>query len=74
MLSNLFSFLQPSKQKLLAEELANMRGKVAAISKAQAVIEFTLDGKVITANDNFLNILGYSLNEAVGQHHSIFVE
>ncbi|MDE2306357.1 MAG: PAS domain S-box protein, partial [Gammaproteobacteria bacterium] len=45
-----------------------------AISKVQAVIEFTLDGKILTANDNFLNTLGYSINEVRGQHHSMFVE
>jgi methyl-accepting chemotaxis protein len=47
---------------------------VAAIDKAQAVIEFTLDGTVVTANGNFLNALGYSLPEIQGKHHSIFVE
>jgi methyl-accepting chemotaxis protein len=49
-------------------------GQIAAIGKAQAVIEFTLDGKIITANDNFLKTLGYSLEEVRGQHHSMFVE
>ena len=50
------------------------QGQVAAISKSQAVIEFTLDGVVLTANDNFLKTLGYSLDEIKGQHHSMFVE
>jgi len=53
---------------------ADYRGQVAAISKAQAVIEFNLDGTVITANDNFLNALGYSLDEIKGRHHSMFVD
>ncbi|GAB1717797.1 MAG: putative PAS/PAC sensor protein [Nitrobacter sp.] len=48
--------------------------KAAAISKAQAVTEFGLDGTIITANENFLNILGYSLAEVRGKHHSMFVE
>ncbi len=48
--------------------------KLAAIGKAQAVIEFDTDGKIITANDNFLNALGYRLDEIVGRHHSMFVE
>jgi len=47
---------------------------VAAIDKAQAVIEFTMDGIVLTANGNFLNTLGYSLSEIQGKHHSMFVE
>jgi methyl-accepting chemotaxis protein len=38
------------------------------------VIEFGLDGKVITANENFLNTVGYTLPEVLGRHHSIFVE
>jgi methyl-accepting chemotaxis protein len=53
---------------------ANFAGQLAAISKAQAVIEFTLDGKIITANQNFLNVLGYRLDEIQGQHHSMFVD
>ena len=53
---------------------ADYEGQLAAISKAQAVIEFNLDGTVITANDNFLNVLGYRLDEIQGKHHSLFVE
>ncbi|MFO1390225.1 methyl-accepting chemotaxis protein [Cellvibrio sp.] len=56
------------------KELANLRGQVAAVNKSQAVIEFSLDGVVLTANDNFLQTLGYSLDEIVGKHHSMFVE
>ncbi|MGC3968839.1 MAG: PAS domain-containing methyl-accepting chemotaxis protein [Pirellulales bacterium] len=48
--------------------------KLAAISKAQAVIEFNMDGTIITANDNFLTTLGYSLEEIKGRHHGTFVE
>jgi len=55
-------------------ELANLRGQVAAIGKSQAVIEFDLDGTVLDANDNFLNLLGYRLDEIRGKHHSTFVE
>jgi methyl-accepting chemotaxis protein len=47
---------------------------VAAINKSQAVIEFALDGTIVTANANFLGAMGYSLDEIKGQHHSIFVE
>jgi methyl-accepting chemotaxis protein len=55
-------------------ELMELRGQMEAINKAQAVIEFNLDGTVITANDNFLKVLGYSLDEIKGKHHSLFVE
>jgi methyl-accepting chemotaxis protein len=53
---------------------ADYEGQIAAIGKAQAVVEFTLDGKVIDANDNFLKTVGYSLDEIKGQHHAMFVE
>ena len=47
---------------------------VEAIGKSQAVIEFELDGTIITANENFLPVLGYDLNEVQGKHHSMFVD
>ncbi len=54
---------------------ADFAGQIAAIGKSQAVIEFNMDGTIITANDNFLNALGgYSLNEVKGKHHKMFVE
>ena len=52
----------------------DLRGQIAAIRKSQAVIEFSLDGQVLDANDNFLNALGYRLEEIKGQHHSMFVD
>jgi methyl-accepting chemotaxis protein len=52
----------------------DMRGLIAAINKSQAVIEFALDGTILTANDNFLRAVGYSLSEVQGRHHSMFVE
>ena len=53
---------------------AEYEGKVQAINRSQAVIEFKLDGTVITANDNFLQIFDYGLDEVVGKHHRIFCE
>ena len=53
---------------------ADFSGQIEAINKAQAVIEFSLDGKVLRANDNFCNTLGYVAGEIVGQHHSMFVD
>ncbi len=55
-------------------QAADYEGQLKAISKAQAVIEFTLDGRVLTANDNFCAALGYRLDEIVGQHHALFVD
>jgi methyl-accepting chemotaxis protein len=53
---------------------ADFTGQIAAVNKAQAVIEFTLDGKILRANENFLNTVGYVAAELVGQHHSLFVD
>ena len=61
---------------ITANKLRSMadRSKVTAIGRAQAVIEFNLDGTIVTANDNFLGAMGYSLAEIQGKHHSMFVE
>ena len=53
---------------------ADFSGQLEAISKSQAVIEFNLDGTIITANENFLNTVGYHLGDIQGKHHSMFVE
>ena len=45
-----------------------------ALGRSQAVIEFGMDGTVLTANDNFLKALGYTLGEIKGKHHSMFVD
>jgi methyl-accepting chemotaxis protein len=52
---------------------ANYAGQIEAIGKSQAVIEFSMDGQVLTANANFLDTLGYSLAEIQDKHHSMFV-
>ncbi|HEV7318976.1 MAG TPA: PAS domain-containing methyl-accepting chemotaxis protein [Ensifer sp.] len=53
---------------------ADDQGKIDALSRAQAVIEFTPSGEIITANENFLSTMGYELSEIVGRHHSMFCE
>jgi methyl-accepting chemotaxis protein len=58
-------------QKLKSAEDA---GKLEAISRAQAVIEFTPQGEILHANENFLKTLGYQLSEIKGKHHSMFCE
>ncbi len=60
-----------SAQKTL---FADLSGKLDAASRSQAMIEFELDGTVITANENFLNVLGYQLDEIKGRRHSLFVD
>lgn len=65
--------------KLAHDQSANhqcdldMRGKMTALDAVQAVIEFELDGTIITANKNFTDTVGYSLEEIEGKHHSMFV-
>lgn len=53
---------------------ADFEGKIKAIGRAQAVIEFNLDGSVIVANENFLKTLGYTMDEIKGKHHRIFCD
>tara|TARA_R110002095_G_scaffold214531_1_gene206747 strand:+ start:81912 stop:85742 length:3831 start_codon:yes stop_codon:yes gene_type:complete len=53
---------------------ADYEGQIEAISESQMVIEFEMDGTIIKANKNFLDTMGYSLKEVVGQHHKIFVD
>lgn len=61
---------------ITAQKLKNaeFQGKMAAISKAQAIIEFNLDGTIMSANDNFLNTVGYGLSEIQGKHHRMFCD
>ena len=72
---------KPYKVVKLATDITQARrtalensGKLEALSRAQAVIEFTPTGEIITANENFLKTLGYSLEEIVGKHHSMFCQ
>jgi methyl-accepting chemotaxis protein len=52
---------------------ATFRGKVEAIDRSQAVIEFDPNGVIIDANANFLKTMGYALDEIAGKHHRMFV-
>ena len=54
-------------------EYADLKGQVEAINKSQAVVEFELDGTIISANEAYLKMVGYSLDEVGGKHHSMFV-
>lgn len=73
-LFRLFRRTRPPDTVLVnANILSDMQGQLAAIDKSQAVIEFELDGTILTANENFLKTVGYSLEAVRGQHHRIFV-
>jgi methyl-accepting chemotaxis protein len=56
------------------ERDAENEGRMAAISKVQAIIEFEMDGTIRDANENFLSATGYTLADIKGRHHSVFVE
>jgi methyl-accepting chemotaxis protein len=60
-----------TEARLIREDF---KGQVDAIGKSQAVISFNMDGTIIEANDNFLNAMGYTLQEVQGKHHRMFVE
>lgn len=75
MAASVVSFRDNERKKLELEQQAVENGcKIDAISRAQAVIEFTPEGKILTANENFLATTGYSLSEIKGKHHRIFCE
>lgn len=63
-----------ASQAELELQLVDYRGQVEAINRSNAVIEFDLDGTILSANENFLGAVGYTLDEVVGQHHSLFVD
>ena len=71
----LFRAEQNTEQKAYSSslELQECKAKLDAISQSQAVIEFEMDGTIITANNNFLGALGYRMDEIVGQHHRTFM-
>ena len=58
---------------MLFARRTNDAAKIAALDRVQAVIEFDLTGRILTANTNFLSVIGYNLEEIVGRQHSMFV-
>jgi len=79
-LHRLIAVLLPFRTARLAARSAALRhqtdldAQVAALHRVQAVIEFDLDGTILAANPNFLQTVGYTLEEVRGRHHSMFVE
>ncbi|SIQ16400.1 methyl-accepting chemotaxis sensory transducer with Pas/Pac sensor [Rhizobium sp. RU35A] len=55
-------------------DLLDLRGRADALSRSQAIIEFSMDGTVLAANDNFLELMGYSFEEVRGKKHALFCE
>lgn len=56
------------------DEQARLKSMLDAIDASQAIIEFELDGTIISANQHFLNAVGYTKEEIQGRHHSMFVD
>ena len=54
------------------QELEHKEAMITALDRSMAVIEFTTDGEIVTANDNFLAHMGYALSDIVDEHHRIF--
>lgn len=65
--------LGTSQRRLGNKDIADLKGQVAGIWANQAVIHFDPDGHILTANRNFLDAMGYALEDIVGKHHGIFV-
>ena len=59
---------------LFSQANADVRARLAALDRSQAIIEFDLDGNILTANRNFLDTVGYMPDEIRGKHHSLFVD
>ena len=58
----------------LLDKVSELEGRMAAIGRSQALIEFNLDGTIITANENLLLTMGYALEEIRGAHHRTFMD
>ena len=66
--------LNAERTQALESQVAELEAKLFALDKSQAVIEFSMDGIILTANANFLEAVGYRLEDIQGQHHRMFME
>ncbi|QDT70731.1 Biofilm dispersion protein BdlA [Planctomycetes bacterium MalM25] len=65
---------EPAPAAVIEQPTDDARAILDAFGRSQAVIEFTPQGEILSANENFLSVLGYSLGEIAGQHHRMFVD
>ncbi len=70
----MFGHQARAEARARTEALQDLEGKLAAIGRSQAVIEFDLDGMILDANDNFLAAMGYRMEEILGTHHRTFMD
>ncbi|MEL7298381.1 MAG: methyl-accepting chemotaxis protein [Pseudomonadota bacterium] len=71
---NALEWINVTEEILSLRRDLEQRGQIDAISAAQAVISFDLEGNILHANDNFCQVMGYALSEIVGRHHRMFVD
>jgi len=66
----------PARRKTSQSEKSDLdkQAKFDAFSRSMAMIEFSVDGTILWANENFLQTVGYTLDEIRGRHHSLFVD
>src|SRR5690606_19956731 len=73
-IGNVLEWRNVTVERAREKQNTDFSGQIAAMGRFQAVIQFTPDGKIIEANDNFLNVVGYKREDILGQHHSMFVD
>ncbi len=73
-IGNVLEWRNVTVERAREKQNTDFAGQIAAIGRFQAAIQFTPDGRIIEANDNFLNVVGYEREEILGQHHSLFVD
>ncbi len=73
-IGNTLEWYDVTEQRVVDAQNVDYQGQIEAIGRSQAVIEFNMDGSILTANDNFLSTMGYTLEEVQGKHHSMFAE
>jgi PAS domain S-box-containing protein len=78
LLSSLYTFAYSVKEgndltKRVFQKEIELTNRMDAINRSSPVIEFTIDGKICFANNTFLDAMGYTSEEIVGKHHSIFL-
>ncbi|WP_421255844.1 methyl-accepting chemotaxis protein [Aeromonas sp. 600282] len=56
------------------QQLSRQKAIISALDRALAIVEFTPKGEIVTANQNFLSCVGYSLSQLKGQHHRLFCD
>jgi methyl-accepting chemotaxis protein len=71
---NILEWFDVTELRNQEEVNSDYAGQIEAFKRLQSVIEFQMDGTIITANDNFLRAMGYTLDEVKGHHHSMFVD